>query len=75
MATITYRLSPRQRDWLVKLVNHRNRDSWLSTVKKEKIRIENIINLGFYDAEQRVFLNEIVNYYKDNSHSTYSLDT
>lgn len=73
MASTDYILTQRQKKWLIKLVNHKNWEVWLSVTKNERGRIRAIIDYGSYSEDNRKFLNEIVEYYKANR-GIYSLN-
>jgi len=70
----TFPLTPKQKAWLIKLVEHENKGWWVSADSKEEEKIRWIILQECYSHMERVFLNEIVSYYKESINEYGTLD-
>ena len=65
MKEITLPLSPKQKAWLKKLVNHEKKGYWLSPTAQEENKIRIVLINQCYNAEEQTFLREIADYYKN----------
>jgi len=65
MKPVTLPLSPKQKAWLEKLVNHPYKAYWLSPSKQEETKIRLVIYSGCYTTDEQTFLRQIVDYYID----------